>query len=249
MIIFTQPAKSMLAIGTLFLAGCAATSTLEFAVPKDKVAAFNECLVPLELQKLRKNKDDKFWLNDLGKYVQDDLRNQDSLAFLAESLQKIIDMHYANVEKLNFPEGGQLLRVPFDMHIQKFPFIDSKMVDVVEELLFSVNLSSLLQSENSTVAKKEGAPDTQPGRVAKALKKYLLAYFRVNPNKDGETGFISRDGTKFQFPVHIDSSSINKVQAINSVDHSQVGADIIRIILEAIRDGSLNACERLFFHT
>ena len=165
------------------------------------------------------------------------------------SVAQILNMLYADKKKLSVPEGKELLSVPFDMHMQPFPFFDSSMVDVVEKIFDSANISQLLQPEIISQANSNKAEMTIPERIAKALKAYLLAYFTVSQNTKGETGFISRDGTKFQFPVEIDSISGNnignKIQVISSVDHSQVGADIIRIIFEAIRDGSLDECEAL----
>ena len=157
-------------------------------------------------------------------------------------------MLYADKEKLSVPKGTELLSVPFDMHMQPFPYFDSRMVDVVEKIFDSVNLSQLLEPENLALANSKEAITSIPGRIAKALKAYLLAYFTASPNTNGTAGFISRDGTTFRFPVEIDptpGNPGNKIQTISSVDHSQVGADIIRIILEAIRDGSLNECNAL----
>ena len=167
------------------------------------------------------------------------------LSSLAKSFPEILNMLYANKKKLSVPKDKQLLSIPFDMHIQSFPYIDSRMVNVVKIISYSTNFSLLLQPENIALVNSKKAKTTIPGRIAKALKAYLLAYFTVSQNTDGKTGFISSNGTKFQFPVDIDSISGNKIQVISSVDHSQVGADIIRIILEAIRDGSLDDCEAL----
>ncbi len=244
----TQTAKGMLVIGTLLLAGCA-TPTLNFVIPKDKVEDFNKCMVPAHLIELGKNEDnkddDKFWLNGLREFVPTSLHEPVLLTSLSESIPEILNMLYADKEKLSVPKGTELLRVPFDMHMQPFPYFDSRMVDVVEKIFDSVNLSELLEPENLALANSKEAI---PGRIAKALKTYLLAYFTASPNTDGTAGFISRDGTTFRFPVEIDptpGNSGNKIQTISSVDHSQVGADIIRIILEAIRDGSLNKCDAL----
>ncbi len=242
---FSQTTKGMLGIGILLLAGCSSAPTLEFTIPKDKLTAFNACLVPNDLNELGKNNDNKFWLSGLGEFVPVDLREQGSLASLAGSLPKILNLHYGDITKLAVPEGGQMLRVPFDMHIQRFPFIDSKMVDIIEELLHTANISPLLQLDqqqnNNAIANSQKNVTTKSGRIAKALNAYLLAYFTIHPDKRGAAGFVSRDGTKFQFPVQIGSG----IQAINTVDHSQVGADVIRIILEAIRDGSLDDCAAL----
>ncbi len=240
----TQTAKkSMLLVGTLLLASCAAP-TLYFPIPKDKIAAFNECMVPAQLGQ---EKDKNDWLNGLRKFVPTDFPEPALLNSLSESISEILNMLYADKQKLFVPEGKELLSVPFDMHMQPFPFFDSRMVDVVEKISDSGNISLLLQPENLAPANSKKIDTTIPGpdRIAIALKAYLLAYFTVSQNTKGETGFISRDGTKFQFPVEINSISGNKIQVISSVDHSQIGADIIRIILEAIRDGSLDECEAL----
>ncbi len=248
----------MLLVGTLLLAGCASAPTLDFPIPKDKIDAFNKCMVPAHLEKLGENKDgvvdEEFWLNGLREFVPTDLPEPALLTSLAKSFPEILNMLYANKKKLSVPKDKQLLSipfdmhllsVPFDMHIQSFPYIDSRMVDVVKMISDSTNFSLLLQPENIALVNSKKAKTTIPGRIAKALKAYLLAYFTVSQNTDGKTGFISGDGTKFQFPVDIDSISGKKIQVISSVDHSQVGADIIRIILEAIRDGSLDDCEAL----
>jgi hypothetical protein len=244
MSIFTQFAKKMLAFGALFLTGCASAPTLDFVIAKDKVIAFNECMVPLDLQGLPQ-KNGSSWLAGLREFVPKALHKKTSLDSLSASLPKILKMHYADKDKLTVPQGEEQLSVPFDMHIQKFPFIDSEIVDVVEELLFSVNLSSLLQTEAPSLTDSGKAATAKPERVAKALKTYLLAYFTVGSGSEEKSGFISRDGTKFQFPVQLGTDSKNGIGTISSVDHSQIGADIIRIILEAIRDGSLDTCEAL----
>ena len=124
----------------------------------------------------------------------------------------------------------QLLSVPFKSHTPNFLIFDSNMEKLVNAISQSANIFTLIQ--DTPVSGKEAT--LAPNRIAKALKSYLLAYFTVH--QEGVGGFVSRDGTKFQFPMQINSTTKNSVQAITIVDHSQVRADIIRITLEAIRD-------------
>lgn len=56
-------------------------------------------------------------------------------------------------------------------------------------------------------------------QLGKASNKFLQS----------NTGFIGRDGTLYNFPGLNEGTS-------TSIDHSQIGADTIRIILEALRD-------------
>jgi hypothetical protein len=65
-------------------------------------------------------------------------------------------------------------------------------------------------------------------------KDYFKAYF------DRE-GFVSRSGLKLKFPGL--SNNIDKSAA--SIDFTQVGSDIVRVVLEAIRDGAGEKTERL----
>ncbi len=238
--------KTIIFINTLLLTACASTSTLDFEIPPNNIKDFNQCMVPVDLEKLEKNTggDPLFFLKSNTPKPNDFKLNL--LSALSESISSILSMHYADKEKLTVPNGIQRLSVPFDMYTQPFPYFDSRMVNVAENIFDTVKLSQLLEPENlvATDFKEE-----IPGRIAKALKTYLLAYFTTRPNTGGKVGFISRDGTTFKFPVDIDlgsgNATQNPTQAISSVDHSQVGADIIRIILEAIRDGSLKECDAL----
>ena len=53
--------------------------------------------------------------------------------------------------------------------------------------------------------------------------------FHIQVPKD-EPGFVSRDGTRYKFP------GVTWKGSSAAIDHSQVGADLIRVILEALRD-------------
>jgi hypothetical protein len=48
--------------------------------------------------------------------------------------------------------------------------------------------------------------------------------------KTSTSGFVAREGTVFGFP------GVTQAMSGNSIDHSQIGADVIRIILDALRD-------------
>lgn len=77
--------------------------------------------------------------------------------------------------------------------------------------------------------------------------KYLQAYFSQN-------GFVSRSGLKLKFPgipnlsledKPIPKDSSKNLDSPSSVDFTQVGTDIVRVFLEALRDASLEKDNRL----
>jgi hypothetical protein len=242
----TQAAKkSMLLIGTLLLVGCVSAPTLDFSIPVDKIEDFNKCMVSGSLEKLGKNQSPKeFWHGGLSKvFISPKLTKLKLHTPLFESIPEILNMLYADKERLEVPKGAELLSVPFDMYSSPFPFFDSRIVNVLEKIIDSASFFQLLQMENIAQADINKVDMTIPERTAILLKAYLLAYFTVRESSEKINGFVSRDGTKFQFPIEINSISGNKIQAMRSLDHSQVGADIIRIFLEAVRDGSLSNCE------
>jgi hypothetical protein len=264
--IFTRAVQTILVGGTFLLASCTTTPRWDFSITK-------------------KNLDD---LKDLKNcsFPNVGLSDMDNESLLADLLPDILDLEVLrrsdadNADDLAVSRDGRSVTMPLNMLVSHFPFIDSKLEDVVEALLDSPDLSVLLQPEMDAAPAGQSIPTKTPKRIGKVLQAYLKAYFTVWPEqkeikeestvqtktvscdrKDASppeqrkiSGFISRDGTKFQFPVKIPvcetdlsgceastkgSSGIIPIPAISSVDHSQVGADIIRIVLEAVRDGSL----------
>lgn len=222
-------------IGIFLLTGCASTPTLDFSIPPDKKANFAGCMVPV-LNGSEQNKDS-------AENRQNYLQKWHAIALPAghpTPLTETFKLLNAYRDKLPLLLSKPKLSVPFDMHTPWFWFFDSQMVSVLEEISNPKNSPLRLLLEN----KSQKFEATIPGRIAKALKAYLLAYFTISSDLKENVGFISRDGTKFKFPVEIDFDN-NKTQAISAVDHSQVGADIIRIIFEAIHDGSMSMCNAL----
>lgn len=215
---YEKTAKTMFLFGVLSLAGCASAPTLNFTIPFDKLSDFKSCMVGLEQYNNIELERDYFLKKN--KHVISD-------QFI--SLWNMLDDFRNNIiDQSDKPHQS----IVFDMHTPWLWFFDSKIENVVEDLTNPANISSILQPENiNDISRK-------PSRIAKAQQEYLMAYFTVNQDKNG--GFISSDGTIFKFPVEVIQG-----EGLSSVDHSQIGADIIRIILEAIRDGSLDKCNSL----
>ena len=121
--------------------------------------------------------------------------------------------------------------------IKKFPLLAS----VGEVTDFTDNFFSLMP-ELYGVLHQDSAEER--GQI---YTKYLQAYF-------SQKGFVSRSGLKLKFPglPNIElgenalSSNVNKSTVTpSSVDFTQVGTDIIRVFLEALRDASLETGNRL----
>ncbi|OQW42586.1 MAG: hypothetical protein A4S08_11520 [Proteobacteria bacterium SG_bin4] len=77
-------------------------------------------------------------------------------------------------------------------------------------------------------------------QLKEILRLYSEAYFSpsfesiastsISNSDSKKPGFIARDGTKYSF------SGLNKSEGKLSIDHNQIGADMVRIFLEAVRD-------------
>lgn len=121
--------------------------------------------------------------------------------------------------------------------IEKFPLLAS----VGEVTDFTDTFFSLMPEMYSLLQQ-----DTTETR-GKIYKTYLRAYFN-------QEGFVSRSGLKLKFPgmpnIGLDgkvlTEDLNKNNGLpSSVDFTQVGTDIVRVFLEALRDASLKEGSRL----
>lgn len=207
---------------------------------------------------------------------------------LANLLPQLLDLGQMGGSRMDQTEQSNLFSMSFDMAVSNIPFVDSQLLTTVGQLLDLPDLSRLVQLDNlgdfcpADTSEPEQRGATKSERIAKALHSYLTAYFTVWPDNGSKTladdaadscidsdagigstpsrktGFVSRDGTKFQFPVSIPVLATNSTEPadtmairfgtpprFSSVDHSQVGADLIRVVLEAVRDGSLEKCSAL----
>ena len=117
----------------------------------------------------------------------------------------------------------------------------SKRSEVYLKAYFTKNISQIVRSlamddsEKSDLKAKiadvlQRKPDDPT--VAKALDKLSPQIQKIaNKIADKSPGFISRDGTAYNFP-----GATNQCAAPTHIDHSQIEADVIRIILESLRD-------------
>jgi len=71
---------------------------------------------------------------------------------------------------------------------------------------------------------------TEDPAVDKALQLIDKQLVKASAKIPSPSGFIARDGTQYSFPgIQFEDQHVD-------IDHSQIGADVIRILLEALRD-------------
>jgi hypothetical protein len=118
----------------------------------------------------------------------------------------------------------------------------SKRSDVYLKAYFTKNISqithSLLMDDSEKAAWKAKIADVLQRKpddpmVAKVLDKLTPQIQKLanNISDKSSPGFIGRDGTAYNFP-----GATNQCAAPTHTDHSQIEADVIRIILESLRD-------------
>lgn len=97
---------------------------------------------------------------------------------------------------------------------------------VADELQNDATAAKLLEKVGDLLDRE--ANDPKLAKAAKLLKPQLEKVGKKVERK--ASGFIGRDGTRYGFPGVIDET------ARVSIDHTQIGADTIRLIMEALRD-------------
>lgn len=96
--------------------------------------------------------------------------------------------------------------------------VNQKISEEIKKVSNSSNKSGL----NSALENLE--------RVAKEGLKKASEEIKSSSNSTDKSGFVAGDGSKYSF------SALSNVDGKLSIDHNQIGADIVRIFLEAIRD-------------
>jgi hypothetical protein len=111
----------------------------------------------------------------------------------------------------------------------------TKKINELQPRLLKVLKSALekskpeLAAELATILDKK-PNDTKTVKTLDSLLEELKTGLQLSLNTTPETtGFVGREGTVYSFPgVNTDSNS--------KIDHNQIGADAVRIFLEALRD-------------
>lgn len=96
--------------------------------------------------------------------------------------------------------------------------VSQKISDEIKKVSSSSNKSGL----NSALENLE--------QVAKESLEKASKEIKSSSNSTDKPGFVAGDGSKYSF------SALSNVDGKLSIDHNQIGADIVRILLEAARD-------------
>ena len=268
----------------LMLSACANTPKLamDLPIPPEKLAEFNECLVPAEL-KAEASSETEYSLEHLANASGGATTGSlGMLTPLAISVLGILRDHYANLADPEMVQG-RLRVIPFDVG------------DVKQraEGLWEALEDALWLKPKGVLRGAEAQGQAQSRKTLSFIREYLRAYFgsgelamleldakhperwaetiigqlqpKVPPEarlpldneyvrqlRDGllvrfqgvtgdifhvpvqkaEPGFVSRSGSRYRFPGLSGG-------AAGVVDYSQIGADLIRVVLEAVRDSTV----------
>ncbi len=140
----------------------------------------------------------------------------------------------------------------FDLNLKELGDKEKQLIDVSElylEAYFGSAIGNVEQVMNKSLEevsqkisdeiKKVSSSSNKSGfnsalenleQIAKESLKKASKEIKSSSNSTDKSGFVAGDGSKYSF------SALSNVDGKLSIDHNQIGADIVRILLEAARD-------------
>lgn len=204
---------------------------------------FAECMAPLAA-----NINSKFLIDELGSNGRRDLLIGQTTTFsdntqnLREHLDELIDklVRKVKVSSATDPQG-LLFQKEIEQHINISPIEKNFVVASTRSAAY---LKAYFRKSFSSLGHLDSLDKVEQSRlqakVANVLQRtpddFTVAQIvdelspQLQKNANDSSGYISRDGTTYTFP------GITAQNTQTNIDHSQIEADLIRIILEALSD-------------